>query len=67
MDNPAVMSMLVYLVMAQCVPKVFKKPTGIQVVDDMVTLLISQQSSLVPATLIVGLSVLLAMKVIDSE
>lgn len=67
MDNPAVMSMLVYLVMAQVVPKVFKKPTGIQVVDDMVTLLISQQSSLVPATLIVGLSVLLAMKVIDSE
>ena len=67
MDNPVVVSMLVYLVLGQIVPKIINKPTGVQVVDDMVTLLISQQFSLVPATLIVGLSVFLALKIIDSE
>ncbi len=67
MDNPIVVSMLVYLVMSQLVPKLITKPTGIGPVDDMVTLLISQQNSLVPGTLIVGLSVLIATRIIESE
>lgn len=67
MNNPVILSMLVYLVMSQVVPKVIKRPIGLGPIDDMVSLLIAQQSALVPSTLIVGLSVLIATQLIESE
>lgn len=67
MDNPVIVSMLVYLVMSQLIPKLISSPTGIGPIDDMVILLLSQQKSLVPGTLIVGLSVLIALRIIDFE
>ena len=67
MDNPIILSMMVYLVLSQVVPKVIKRPIGIGPIDDMITLLHAQQSALVPATLVVGLSVLIATRLIESE
>ena len=67
MDNPVVLSMMVYLVLSQLVPKFIKQPIGIGPIDDMITLLHAQQSALVPATLVVGLSVLIATRLIESE
>ncbi len=57
--------MVVYITLVVLVPKIIKKPTGIQFVDDIVLLLISQKGSLMSGTILVGLIVYLSKYVQD--
>ena len=63
--NPCLAAMVVYIALVILVPKIIKKPTGIQFVDDIVLLLISQKGSLMSGTILVGLIVYLSKYVQD--
>ena len=67
-DNlrPVIIAMAVYLAIATLIPRVVKKPTGIQPVDDIVMTLIAQKGSLMSGTIIIGL-VVLATNYIEDE
>jgi len=52
--RPVIIAMAVYLTIATLVPRVVKKPTGIQPVDDVVMTLIAQKGSLMSGTIIIG-------------
>jgi len=64
--RPVIIAMGVYLTIATLVPRVVKKPTGIQPVDDVVMTLIAQKGSLMSGTIIIGL-VVLATNYIEDE
>jgi hypothetical protein len=64
--RPVIIAMAVYLTIATLVPRVVKKPTGIQPVDDVVMTLIAQKGSLMSGTIIIGL-VVLATNYIEDE
>ena len=53
--RPVIVSMVVYLVLVNIVPRLVKKPTGVKVLDDIVLLLISQKGSIMSGTILVGL------------
>jgi len=53
--RPVIIAMTLYIVLAQFLPKMLKKPTGIKLVDDAVMLLISQKGSMASGALIIGL------------
>jgi hypothetical protein len=57
--RPVIIAMAVYLTIATVVPRVVKKPTGIQPIDELVMTLITQQGSLMSGTILVGLVILL--------
>jgi hypothetical protein len=54
--------LIVYLV-----PRIIKKPTGIQVVDDVVLFLNSQKGFLLASTIVVGIVTYLAHYFVDSQ
>ena len=56
--RPVIIAMALYITLATLVPKIVKKPTGIQVIDDLVTTLIAQKSSMMSGTILIGLIVL---------
>ena len=58
----AVNFLLVYLV-----PRLIKKPTGVQVIDDVVLFLNSQKGFLLASSIVVGLTVYLAHYWVDSQ
>jgi len=57
--RPVIIAMAVYLTIATVVPRVVKKPTGIQPIDELMMTLIAQQGSLMSGTILVGLVILL--------
>jgi hypothetical protein len=59
-------SMFVYIALSQILPKIITKPTDISAIDDTVTLLISQQDSLLPGAILTGLVTFLTMYVTDA-
>jgi hypothetical protein len=61
-----VTSMFIYIALSQVVPKVITKSTGVSAIDDTVTLLISQQNSIVPGAILTGLVTFLTMYVTDA-
>jgi hypothetical protein len=61
-----VTSMFIYIALSQVVPKVITKSTGVSAIDDTVTLLISQQNSIVPGAILAGLVTFLTMYVTDA-
>ena len=64
--RPVIIAMAVYLAIATLIPRVVKKPTGIQPVDDIVMTLIAQKGSLMSGTIIIGL-VVIATNYIEDE
>jgi hypothetical protein len=56
--RPVIIAMALYITLATLVPQIIKKPTGIQVVDDLVMTLIAQKSSMMSGTILIGLIVL---------
>ena len=56
--RPVIIAMALYITLATLVPKIVKKPTGIQVIDDLVMTLIAQKSSMMSGTILIGLIVL---------
>ena len=57
--RPVIIAMAVHLTIATVVPRVVKKPTGIQPIDELVMTLIAQQGSLMSGTILVGLVIFL--------
>ena len=56
--RPVIIAMALYITILTIVPRIIKKPTGIQVVDDLVMTMISQKGSMMSGTILVGLIVL---------
>lgn len=56
--QPVIIAMALYITIATFIPQIIKKPTGIQVVDDLVMTLIAQKGSLMSGTILIGLIVL---------
>jgi uncharacterized membrane protein len=56
--RPVIIAMALYIAISILVPKIAKKPTGIQVVDDLVMTIMAQQGSLMSGTILIGLIVL---------
>ena len=55
--KPVIVAMALYITLATLVPQIIKKPTGIQVIDDLVMTLIAQKGSLMSGTILIGLIV----------
>ena len=56
--RPVIIAMTLYIAISIIVPKIAKKPTGIQVVDDLVMTIMTQQGSLMSGTILIGIIVL---------
>ena len=56
--RPVIIAMAIYLTISILVPRIVKKPTGIQVVDDLVMTIIAQKDSMMSGTILIGLIVL---------
>jgi hypothetical protein len=59
-DNlrPVIIAMALYITILTVVPRIIKKPTGIQVIDDLVMTMIAQKGSMMSGTILIGLIVL---------
>ena len=57
--RPVIIAMALYLALSQIVPEIFKKPTNIKIIDDIVAMLIAQRGSLTSGTILTGIIVLL--------
>ena len=55
--RPVIIAMALYLAINIIIPRILKKPTGIQPVDDLVMTMIAQQGSLMNGAIIIGLVV----------
>lgn len=55
---------MIFLVLSQLLPRLITEPTGIDVVDDMVILLISQRNNLTAGAALVGLVTVLTQYVL---
>jgi hypothetical protein len=64
--RPVIIAMALYITILTIVPRIIKKPTGIQVVDDLVMTMISQKGSMMSGTILVGL-IILATNYIQDE
>jgi hypothetical protein len=56
--RPVIIAMALYITILTIVPRIAKKPTGIQVIDDLVMTIISQKGSMMSGTILIGLIVL---------
>ncbi len=56
--RPVIIAMALYITVLTIVPRIAKKPTGIQVIDDLVMTIISQKGSMMSGTILIGLIVL---------
>jgi hypothetical protein len=63
--RPVIIAMALYLAISQIVPEIFKKPTNIKIIDDIVAMLIAQRGSLTSGTILTGLIVLITNYVND--
>lgn len=58
--RPVIIAMTMYIIMAQFLPQVMKKPTGVKLIDDSVMLLVSQKGFMASGAVLIGLIVFLA-------
>ena len=56
--RPVIIAMALYITILTIIPRIAKKPTGIQVIDDLVMTIISQKGSMMSGTILIGLIVL---------
>jgi hypothetical protein len=64
--RPVIIAMALYISIVLLVPRILKKPTGIQVIDDLVMTLIAQKDSAMHGTIITGI-VVFATNYIQNE
>ena len=57
--RPVIIAMIIFFILTTFVPKIIKKPTGIEIVDNEVLYLISQKGTLVSGLILIGLIVYL--------
>ena len=63
--RPVIIAMALYLALSQLIPELFKKPTNIKIIDDIVAMLIAQRGSLTSGTILTGIIVFVTNYVID--
>ena len=56
--RPVIIAMAIYISVSTLVPRIIKKPVGIQVIDDLVMKLIAERDSMMSGAILVGLIVL---------
>ena len=56
--RPVIIAMALYTTILTVIPRIAKKPSGIQVIDDLVMTIISQTGSMMSGTILIGLIVL---------
>lgn len=56
--RPVIIAMALYISIIILVPRVIKKPTGINPIDEIIMTIMSQQGSLTSGAILVGLIVL---------
>lgn len=67
-DNlrPVIIAMTLYIAIANLLPRIVKKPTGFQPLDELVMTIISQKDSLMSGTILIGI-IVLATNYIEDE
>ncbi len=63
--RPVIISMALYLAISQIIPELFKKPTNIGFVDEIVAMLIAQKGSLTSGAILTGLIVFITNYIND--
>jgi hypothetical protein len=63
--RPVIIAMALYITIST-LPRIVKKPTGIQVIDDLVMKIIAEKDSMMSGTILVGL-IILATNYIQDE
>jgi hypothetical protein len=53
--RPVIIAMALYITVSTLLPRIIKKPTGIQVIDDLVMSSIAQRDSMMSGTILIGL------------
>jgi hypothetical protein len=56
--RPVIIAMAIYISVSTLVPRIIKKPVGIQVIDDLVMKLIAERDSMMTGAILIGLIVL---------
>ncbi|QIG59457.1 hypothetical protein [Dishui Lake phycodnavirus 2] len=56
--RPVIIAMALYIAIVSIIPRVVKKSTGIQAVDELLMYIISQKDTMMQGTLLIGLIVL---------
>jgi hypothetical protein len=64
--RPVIIAMALYVTITTLIPRIIKKPTGVQAVDDLVMTIISQKGSMMSGTILIGL-IILATNYIQDE
>jgi len=64
--RPVIIAMVLYITVSILLPRIVKKPTGIQVVDDLVMSSIAQRDSMMSGTVLIGL-IIFATNYIQAE
>lgn len=64
--RPVIIAMALWIAIVSIVPKVVKKSTGIQPIDELVMYIMSQKDSMMQGTLLIGL-IILATNYIGEE
>ena len=63
--RPVIIGMALYLAISQIVPEIFKKPTNIKFIDDIVAMLIAQKGSLTSGAILTGMIILITNYIND--
>jgi hypothetical protein len=63
--RPVIIAMALYLALSQLIPELYKKPTNIKIIDDIVAMLIAQRGSLTSGTILTGIIVFVTNYVND--
>ena len=56
--RPVITAMAIYITVSTLVPRMVKKPIGIQVIDDLVMKMIAERDSMMSGAILIGLIVL---------
>jgi|DEB0MinimDraft_3_1074331.scaffolds.fasta_scaffold192155_1 hypothetical protein len=56
--RPVIIAMALYITINILVPRIVTKPSGIQVVDDLIMKIIAEKDSMMSGTILIGLIVL---------
>jgi hypothetical protein len=64
--RPVIIAMVLYIIISTLVPRIVKKSTGVQVVDDLVMKIIAEKGSMMSGTILIGI-IILATNYIEDE
>ena len=56
--RPVIIAMALYITISTLIPRIVKKPSGIQVIDDLVMKIIAEKDSMMSGSILIGLIVL---------